>query len=241
MASISLLFLILFVVQITGEQIFRKENAQVIYYALHHAALPRNLSRDSTKIVGGQTIDISKVPWQVSLLSIDRGTHFCGGSIISYYRILTAGHCADEYTKDEVLVRIGSNSQLEGGYFRRIRSIIHHNEFFEPTFFNNDIAIMIVTIPIIFGRNIQPIALPLSDIILKTNDTVLVSGWGDLQQGDLDFRTYLHAVSMPIVDQELCKRIYDETPEWEFPVTENMFCAGILNVGGKDSCQVGVF
>lgn len=200
------------------------------------------MSRDSSKIVGGQPIDISEVPWQVSLFFLDIDRHDCGGSIISHYRILTAAHCVDAVDEIDLLVRIGSNSRIEGGYFRGVRRIIVHHDYFIPTEFNNDIAIVIVTIPIIFGRKIQPIALPPADLILNPNDTVLVSGWGVVEPDtDEEPPIYLRAVSIPIVDQEICARIYDEIPDWDSGITENMFCAGVLNVGGKDSCQVGVF
>lgn len=42
------------------------------------------------RIVGGNKINITEAPYQVSLQT---GTHICGGSIISSEWILTAAHC----------------------------------------------------------------------------------------------------------------------------------------------------
>lgn len=45
------------------------------------------------RIVGGTVMDITQVPWQVSLQV--RGSHICGGSIIGENWVLTAAHCTE--------------------------------------------------------------------------------------------------------------------------------------------------
>lgn len=44
------------------------------------------------RIVGGYEVDIADFPYQVSL---QRGGHFCGGSIIGEKWIITAAHCTE--------------------------------------------------------------------------------------------------------------------------------------------------
>jgi trypsin len=55
-----------------------------------------SLSPDE-KIVGGNTIDIEEVPWQVSVQYISM--HICGGSIISIDYVVTAAHCTNGYLR----------------------------------------------------------------------------------------------------------------------------------------------
>lgn len=45
------------------------------------------------KIVGGQDVDITQLPYQLSLE--EKGLHVCGASIISTRFALTAAHCVD--------------------------------------------------------------------------------------------------------------------------------------------------
>ena len=45
----------------------------------------------SEKIVGGEQVDISKRPFQVTLMR--SGSFICGGSIVNSRTIVTAAHC----------------------------------------------------------------------------------------------------------------------------------------------------
>ena len=54
------------------------------------------------RIIGGKEV-VSHIPWQVSIQQIESGTwsHFCGGTILNQYTILSAAHCfyEDYYRK----------------------------------------------------------------------------------------------------------------------------------------------
>ena len=66
------------------------------------------------EIVGGQ-IAPSPIPWQVSVL--DGGSHFCGGTILDTYTILSAAHCFDDYggALDGLSIRAGLKKWSSGG------------------------------------------------------------------------------------------------------------------------------
>lgn len=196
------------------------------------------------KIVGGQPIDITAVPWQISIYSHLFDDHICGGSIIDSRRILTAAHCLIISQPHDILVRIGANNRNAGGYVRHVAKIIVHERYVDGNAADNDIGIVILTSPLIYGQSIQPITLPASDYAAANGDMVLISGWGiQVDHPEAQLSNLLYAVSVPIVDQDKCARIYKRPEGWSNSptlITDNMFCAGLLGVGGKDACSVSV-
>ena len=59
----------------------------------------RSFKIPTPRIVGGRPAIDGEFPWQVSIQTND-GTntyiHFCGGTILSKYTILTAAHCLED-------------------------------------------------------------------------------------------------------------------------------------------------
>ena len=66
------------------------------------------------EIVGGQVAP-SPIPWQVSVQK--GGSHFCGGTILDTYTILSAAHCFDDYgdSVEGFYIRAGSRKRSSGG------------------------------------------------------------------------------------------------------------------------------
>ena len=82
------------------------------------AHLPTYMTTDSrlqpAEIVGGQIAPFP-IPWQVSVQI--GGSHFCGGTILDTYTILSAAHCFDDYggALDGFSIRAGSIKRSSGG------------------------------------------------------------------------------------------------------------------------------
>lgn len=179
--------------------------------------------------------------WQVSISYRDR--HVCGGSIISENQILTAAHCVFRINYPVqykyILIRAGSRHHNKDGVVVKISKIVQHPDFNRPTYLNNDIAVIILEEKLKFSSTIGRIPVPLQDEVLRPDSMVSITGWGQthtrisLKVAGTD---NLLAVKVPVVDYQRCLKAYKKYPG-RSRLTDYMFCAGYLGIGGKDACQ----
>lgn len=116
----------------------------------------------SQRILNGKQATHDAFPWMVSLrLFKDQNLydHFCAGVLVSKKVVITAAHCVDKKKPSEVLAVFGlyyrtdlSDSIMENTY-PITKIIIHENNT------ENDIAILLLSRPIILRENIKPICL----------------------------------------------------------------------------------
>ncbi|XP_032711806.1 serine protease 55-like isoform X1 [Lontra canadensis] len=182
-----------------------------------------------SKIIAGMEAEVGEFPWQVSIQA--RNEHFCGGSIINKWWIVTAAHCLifEELLPTELSVVLGSNdlssSSLE---IKGVTSIVLHKEFRRLNM-DNDIALLLLDSPIRFNGLTEPICVP-----RKPSPSVWhkcwVAGWGQTNNDDKSsMKTDLMKVPMIIMDWEKCSEAFPK-------LTKNMLCAGYENES-FDACQ----
>uniref|UniRef100_A0A8C1BQ37 trypsin n=2 Tax=Cyprinus carpio TaxID=7962 RepID=A0A8C1BQ37_CYPCA len=177
---------------------------------------------DDDKIVGGYECTPHSQPWQVSLNS---GYHFCGGSLVSEYWVVSAAHCY----KSRVEVRLGEHNIVvnEGReQFISSEKVIRHPKYDSWTI-DNDVMLIKLSKPATLNQYVQPVALPSGCAAAGT--MCRVTGWGNTMSSTADSNK-LQCVEVPIVSDRDCNNSYPGM------ITDTMFCAGYLE-GGKDSCQ----
>ena len=54
--------------------------------------------------MGGTEAPVNSWPWQV-MVTDENGDHFCGGSLVDRYWVVTAAHCVVGITKSDVKIR----------------------------------------------------------------------------------------------------------------------------------------
>ena len=152
--------------------------------------------------------------------------HFCGGAIISEYRILTAAHCIFSvnygYHKFTA-VRVGDsnlNSTLNNGEIYQINVAIKHPNYkgYGPS---GDIAIVFTTEKISFGRNVKPICLttlPHSNYDPYIDRRAVVTGWG--LDENREFGGSLRKADVTAYSYSNCSQRYKRMNQ------EHFFCAG---------------
>ncbi|XP_055904363.1 serine protease snake [Eupeodes corollae] len=190
-------------------------------------------------IVGGKVTQNGEYPHMAALgWSQENGDPkwACGGSLISDQYILTAAHCTESGGKPPDIVRLGAhklnnpnNAQTED---IKITIIILHPKY-RASLYYHDIALIKLERPVVFSDKIQPACLwqlPTLDIPRS-----VAAGWGrtefmgsksdDLQKVDLN-----------IIDQKVCREIYNTERRLPKGLMDGQFCAGYME-GGKDTCQ----
>ena len=142
----------------------------------------------SLKITGGQSALFSNWDWIVSFREPER--HFCGGSILNEWYIITAAHCFENRTHIMPRIRVCAGTLRLSDpcqQSRRIYSVIVHPLYNSKTF-ENDIALVRLTTPLnLSDSSVTPICLPSADDPNKypAVGTLVVSiGWGYLKTGE---------------------------------------------------------
>ncbi|XP_048196321.1 anionic trypsin-2-like [Perognathus longimembris pacificus] len=182
---------------------------------------------DNDKIVGGYTCGKNSVPYQVSLNS---GSHVCGGSLINDQWVVSAAHCYKPHQQPYIQVRLGENNikAVEGDeQFIDAAKIIIHPHFDKKTA-DNDILLIKLSSPASLNSHVATVSLPSSCAPAGTQ--CLISGWGNTLSFGVHKPELLQCVEAPLLSQAVCKASYPGK------ITKNMVCAGFLE-GGKDACQ----
>lgn len=108
--------------------------------------------------MGGYIANPHEFPWTVGLFR--QGKLYCGASVISENFLLTAAHCVDGLTSNEIKAYFGGhNITQDYTDVRRIKKI-HQHEKFNIFSFDNDIALLELQKSVKFGPKVQPACLP---------------------------------------------------------------------------------
>ncbi|CAF0947496.1 unnamed protein product [Rotaria sp. Silwood1] len=190
----------------------------------------------NARIVGGEVAASHSWGWAVSLRK-SYSRHFCGGSILSRYYIITAAHCVDDIylSIDELTVVVGRNNLLDDNGQRIVVSKIYVHPKWNLARHENDIAILKLKRAISFkDENVAKLCLPSLNGIVETdfpltNSHLIGIGWGyTVPHGSVSYD--LRQVTIEAVDNQESKCRNSITNK----ITQ--FCAA-ANGGGKDTCQ----
>ncbi|KAM3916894.1 transmembrane protease serine 9-like [Leptodactylus fuscus] len=195
----------------------------------------------SNRIVGGTDASDGEWPWQVSLLY--RGTHICGGTLISRQWVMSAAHCFTFYDNPpdfnvylgRYMLSVPDNHTV----ISSVSDIIVH-PWYSYSGSKGDIALVKLSSPVTYTNYIMPICLPSASVIFPCGLECWVTGWGTINSGvNLPYPKTLQEVMTPIIDRTTCDQLYhlgSYTSSIDSIILDDMICSGYIN-GGKDSCQ----
>ncbi|CAL8361869.1 unnamed protein product [Merluccius merluccius] len=190
--------------------------------------------KSTSRIIGGTAAKKGQTPWQVSLHF--RGSHTCGGVLITRDFVVTAAHCfpgsqASSLVLNNWHVYAGVLSQDDLPPPYEVDKILLNENYNNKTN-DQDIALLKLTAPVDFSDSVAPACLPGFDQRFLHGTECWTSGFGTTEEGAADASRDLMEVSVDIIDRRVC----NSSKVYSGRVSKNMICAGDLN-GGRDSCQ----
>ncbi|XP_072747493.1 chymotrypsin-2-like [Anoplolepis gracilipes] len=174
--------------------------------AFSQAGLLNPLNFDP-RIVNGEDARVGEIPYQVSLQQKYDSFHFCGGSVLSTYYVITAAHCVQGKTATSIKVVAASINLKQPQLTNDVTQIRIHEKYNPNDSWLNDIALLQVRNPFIKSATLQFVPLPPSNHVVNPNDVAVVSGWGRLWQGGPTTEK-LQRVNIVIADQTYCRNKY---------------------------------
>ncbi|XP_043926607.1 serine protease 56 [Protopterus annectens] len=183
------------------------------------------------KIMGGSRASPGAWPWLVSIKL--HGELMCGGVLLDKLWVLTAAHCFSGNRNELYWQVVAGEYNLSrtdaAAKVLQVNRIITHPKF-NPQTFNNDIALLELTAPVLLSSSIHPICLPVNSKEPPYGTSCDIVGWGSLYE-DGPFADVLMEAKIPLLNVNSCSILLGKEL-----ITNTMFCAGYMS-GGIDSCQ----
>uniref|UniRef100_A0A3Q3JKL3 Peptidase S1 domain-containing protein n=1 Tax=Monopterus albus TaxID=43700 RepID=A0A3Q3JKL3_MONAL len=181
-------------------------------------------SSPRSRIVGGSPAPPGSWPWLVNL-QLDGGL-MCGGVLVDSswvvfdHYIFSPSHFSFSTSAAAVVSTTGQMTLMSS-------LITHQSDVllflqFNPKTFNNDIALVELTSPVVLSEHVTPVCLP-SGMEPPTGSSCLVAGWGSLFEDGPSAEVVMEA-KVPLLPQSTCKSALGKDL-----VTSTMLCAGYLS------------
>ncbi|MET8975203.1 serine protease [Streptomyces sp. NPDC004539] len=178
-------------------------------------------------IVGGTTTTTSSYPFMMQITDASQN-QFCGGTLVSATKVVTAAHCMAGETTSSVRV-VGGRTYLNGtnGTVSRVTDIWVHPDFTSVTG-GDDVAVLTLATAMPYTPVSYVSATQTN--VYAAGTTARILGWGTTSESGSS-SNQLRTATVPIVSDSSCGSSYGS----DF-VRSDMVCAGYTS-GGTDTCQ----
>ncbi|XP_023311584.1 brachyurin-like [Anoplophora glabripennis] len=166
----------------------------------------KNVDLPESRIIGGIEVAPNSVPYQVGVLI--NGASFCGGSIISTSRILTAAHCTIRASFVEI--RFGAHiiNQNEATQVRITSTNIINHRSYNSFLISNDISVVLLPSAVTLNSRIQVIPLAPANAGTFEGARAFLSGWGRDSDASNAISPVLRGVNLNIISNAACRNVF---------------------------------
>ena len=172
-----------------------------------------NVPNRVNRIKGGSEAGQHQYPWMIRLVA----GGYCGGTLISKQHVLTAAHCVVSGGKIRPL-SIFSVDLGEHDYSNTSATRVSISEIIPyPKYMNDDdgvsyydIAVLKLSSPVTFSRNIAPVCLPAHTMGNHAGKDAVVTGWGWFGE-DTGGSPVLKQANVTILTNKDCNEAYKAT------------------------------
>ncbi|MEV0641293.1 serine protease [Streptomyces sp. NPDC050619] len=178
-------------------------------------------------IVGGTTTTTTAYPFMMQITDASQN-QFCGGTLVSPTKVVTAAHCMVGRTPSSVRV-IGGRTYLNGtnGTVSQVSKIWINPDYTDAT--NGD-DVAVLTLSTSMSYTPAKYVSSSDTGVYAAGTTARIIGWGTTSAGGSS-SNQLRTTTVPTVSDSSCASSYGS----DF-VASDMVCAG-YDEGGKDTCQ----
>ncbi|KAL7858072.1 hypothetical protein AOLI_G00181740 [Acnodon oligacanthus] len=178
------------------------------------------------RIVNGEEAVPHSWPWQVSLQD-STGFHFCGGSLLSQYWVVTAAHCGVRTSHRVILGEHDRSSNAEAIQTLAVGRVFQHPNYNAYTI-SNDITLVKLASAAKLNNHVSVVCLPASSDNFPGGLKCVTTGWGLTRYNAATTPPRLQQAALPLLTNSDCQR------NWGSSIKDVMICAG---ASGVSSCM----
>ncbi|MER7917224.1 MULTISPECIES: serine protease [unclassified Streptomyces] len=178
-------------------------------------------------IVGGTTTTTTAYPFVMQITDAS-GSQFCGGTLVSATKVVTAAHCMAGETPGGVRV-VGGRTKLNGtdGTVSKVSKIWVNPDYTDATN-GDDVSVLTLSTSMPY-KPVSYVSSSQTDVY-AAGTTARILGWGTTSENGSS-SNQLRTATVPVVSDASCRSAYGSDY-----VQSDMVCAG-LSSGGVDTCQ----
>ncbi|MER5911185.1 serine protease [Streptomyces sp. NPDC001982] len=178
-------------------------------------------------IVGGSTTTTTSYPFMMQITDASQN-QFCGGTLVTPKKVVTAAHCMVGETTGSVRV-VGGRTYLNGtnGTVSRVSKIWINPSYTDA---NNGDDVAVLTLSTSMPYTTASYVSSSQTSVYAAGTTARILGWGTTSESGSS-SNQLRTATVPIVSDSGCRSSYGS----DF-VQSDMVCAGYSS-GGVDTCQ----